>query len=102
MAKVFRPTSQEAFESMLSELPPLRAKIYAMLVERGEMGATDEEMQLGIPMNPSTQRPRRGELADAGFVIESDKVRKTKSGRNAIVWVAVTDFVPVSGQRTLF
>ncbi len=49
-------------------------------------GATDEEMQLGIPMNPSTQRPRRIELVEAGLVEDSGERRKTRGGRSAIVW----------------
>lgn len=48
-------------------------------------GATDEEMQLALGMNPSTQRPRRIELVRRGLVVE-DGTRRTSSGRNASVW----------------
>jgi hypothetical protein len=48
-------------------------------------GLTDEEMQTRLGMNPSTQRPRRGELADAGLIVRCG-VRKTASNRNADVW----------------
>jgi hypothetical protein len=61
--------------------------VMAFLRQRGDLGATDEEMQLGIPMAPSTQRPRRVELARRGMVVEAG-VRKTTSGRNACVWKA--------------
>lgn len=50
-------------------------------------GATDEEMQLALGMNPSTQRPRRIELARRGLVVEAG-TRKTASGRMACVWQA--------------
>lgn len=49
-------------------------------------GATDEEMQFGIDMNPSTQRPRRIELVAAGQVVDSGLKRETRSGREATVW----------------
>lgn len=48
-------------------------------------GATDEEMQLALGMNPSTQRPRRIELVQAGLVVK-DGTRRTSSGRMAVVW----------------
>ncbi len=51
-------------------------------------GLTDEEMQHKLGMNPSTQRPRRGELARAGLVVECG-TRRTTSGRMASVWRVV-------------
>ena len=51
-------------------------------------GLTDEEMQTRLGMNPSTQRPRRIELARRGLVVEAG-TRKTASGRNASVWRAI-------------
>jgi hypothetical protein len=48
-------------------------------------GLTDEEMQTRLGMNPSTQRPRRIELARRGLVVEAG-TRKTASGRMAVVW----------------
>jgi transcription initiation factor IIE alpha subunit len=50
-------------------------------------GLTDEEMQHKLGMNPSTQRPRRIELARRGLVVEAG-TRKTASGRMAVVWQA--------------
>jgi len=49
-------------------------------------GMTDEEMQADTGMNPSTQRPRRVELAEGGWVEDSGRKRLTKSGRLAVVW----------------
>jgi hypothetical protein len=48
-------------------------------------GLTDEEMQRLLEMNPSTQRPRRIELARRGLVVEAG-TRRTASGRMATVW----------------
>ena len=55
---------------------------------RGSYGATDEEQQDGLDMNPSTQRPRRIELVQRGLVHDSGRTRPTRSGRAAVVWVA--------------
>ncbi len=51
-------------------------------------GLTDEEQQRLLGMNPSTQRPRRIELARRGLVVEAG-TRKTASGRMAVVWRSV-------------
>lgn len=53
---------------------------------RGAEGATDEEVQTALGMNPSTQRPRRIELVGSGHVRDSGRQRQTRSGRNAVVW----------------
>jgi len=50
--------------------------------------ATDQEIQDGIPMEQNTERPRRIELVRSGFVADSGKTRKTRSGREATVWEA--------------
>lgn len=52
-------------------------------------GATDEQIQLALGMNPSTQRPRRIELLRAGSIKDSGRKRKTTSGRAATVWEVV-------------
>lgn len=59
-------------------------------------GLTDEELQLTTGMNPSTERPRRVELVDAGVLCDSGNRRKTRSGRAAVVWSRVKDTAPKS------
>jgi hypothetical protein len=49
-------------------------------------GLTDEEISNRLGMNPSTERPRRVELARRGLVVKAG-TRKTASGRSADVWV---------------
>ena len=82
-------TSASALASIERSAKTLRGTLYRWLLDQGEIGATDEEMQIALSMNPSTQRPRRGELAEDGLVRESGDTRKTRSGRPAVVWVAV-------------
>lgn len=78
-------TSAEAAQKITKHIGPLHQRILAYLKVRPE-GATDIEMQEGLEMNPSTQRPRRIELAAAGKIENFGCTRPTKSGRNAIVW----------------
>ena len=77
-------TSMQAADSLDGKaLNALQRKVLAWLAENGP--ATDEEMQEGLGMNPSTQRPRRIELARRGLVVEAG-VRMTKAKRAAVVW----------------
>jgi hypothetical protein len=81
-------TSREAAESIKPDASELRRRVLAYLRGRGEDGATDEEMQDALGMGGSTQRPRRRELELAETVRNSGRTRRTKSGRNAVVWIA--------------
>ena len=82
-------TSRQAGKEIKLAVGTLRSRVLAFLLQRGEHGATDGEMQAALSMNPSTQRPRRIELVNAGLVKDSGVKRKTESGRSAVVWVAV-------------
>lgn len=64
-----------------------RRRVFEYLVERGALGATDEEIALALGLKDSTARARRVELRDAGHVVAAG-VRKTQSGRAATVWMA--------------
>lgn len=80
-------TSMQAADSLEpATLNAMQRQVYEFLASRPD-GATDEEMQRGLVMNPSTQRPRRIELVRRGLVVE-DGTRRTASGRNASVWKA--------------
>lgn len=79
-------TSMAAADALTTDrLNALQRQVVAFLHQCGERGATDEEMQAGIPMEPNTQRPRRRELAKRGLVLEAGE-RKTRAGKNATVW----------------
>jgi len=51
--------------------------------------STDEEIADELAMNPSTVRPRRGELARRGLIVEAG-TRRTASGRMAVIWQRAT------------
>ena len=79
-------TSKEAAAKLEIAASTLRAQVFNHL--RGEEGGeTDDEMQVSLAMNPSTQRPRRRELQLKGLVVDSGKKRKTRSNRQAVVWI---------------
>lgn len=82
-------TSVAAAELIEPHANTLQAEVLEYLRIMGGDGATDEQMQEMLMLNPSTQRPRRIELVKAGLVIDSGRTRKTASGRQAMVWVAV-------------
>jgi hypothetical protein len=81
-------TSYEAALEIEPSKDSLRAKVYSHIILCGLYGATDEELQLTLNMAGNTERPRRIELVDGGHVIDSNYRRKTKSGRDAVVWIA--------------
>lgn len=81
-------TSREAAERIVPDLGRLRAEVLAYLHTRGALGATDDEMQVALAMNPSTQRPRRIELVARGLVQSHPSLKRpTRTGRSAVVWV---------------
>ena len=80
-------TSKEAAQEIQPRAGTLRHKLFCFIRDKGQYGATDLEAQEEIPMAASTQRPRRVELEKAGLIEDSGETRRTKSGRQAVVWV---------------
>jgi hypothetical protein len=78
-------TRREAAQSIRESAPTLREKVYAFIAEHP--GVTDERIAESLNMNPSTVRPRRLELVQAGR-IEAAGASKTRSGRRAVGWRA--------------
>ena len=79
------PTSIAAADAIGASLNALQRSVVAFLRARGDHGATDEEIAVGLEMNPSTARPRRIELVRRGLVVEAG-TRKAASGRYATAW----------------
>jgi len=102
---LFRPTdpstSSEAARSLTdygreacetAVLLELRSLGLLRVIDNGlQGGRTDEEMVaiLGDRWSPSGIRTRRKELVVKGLVEDSGFRRLTRSGRNAVVWMAV-------------
>jgi hypothetical protein len=78
-------TSAKAADSLgPATLNAMQRRVLELLAATPD-GLTDEEQQRLLGMNPSTQRPRRIELARRGLVVEAG-TRRTASGRMATVW----------------
>jgi len=67
----------------------LLARVLEYIRSQGTFGATDDECQAALNMGGSTQRPRRVELFQQGKICMAPAMRRTRTGRNANVWVAV-------------
>lgn len=81
-------TSNVAAERIEPAAGTLRALVLAYVRQCGEIGATDEEIQLALDMNPSTERPRRQELEKLGLILRTERTRLTRSGRSAVIFIA--------------
>lgn len=81
-------TSRASAEAVKPCAATLREKVFELIRYTGSYGLTDIEIQKGLGMEGSTQRPRRIELLRAGRIRQNGK-RRTPSGREAAVWVAV-------------
>ena len=84
-------TSRQAALAIGPRLSALQAKVLRFITNRGDYGATDEEVALSLNMRGDTARARRCELRDASLVVKSDKRRPTTSGQSAAVWIAVDE-----------
>lgn len=80
-------TSMQAADSLDAKALTRLHRLVLDFLRATPDGATDEEIASGLGLNPSTERPRRIELARRGLVVEAG-TRKTASGRNASVWRA--------------
>lgn len=80
-------TSLEAAVMIEPRADTLRRVVFDFIKSRGDRGATDEEVQMSLAMNTSTQRPRRVELVEGGLVRDSGHRRLTRARRKAVVWI---------------
>jgi hypothetical protein len=81
-------TSQAAARQIKKRVGPLHLVIIKFLTDNPH-GATDEEMQIRIPMPANTERPRRRELELLGRVADSGRRKLTSTGRMAVVWALI-------------
>ncbi len=87
----YAPNNQasiEAAEQIQHKLTGIRAKVFDFIVSKGEYGATGSEISSELEILPYTAKPRCTELYDAGYILNSGKMRKNHNDRNETVWVA--------------
>ncbi len=81
-------TSKEAAESMVPHAPSIRERVYmAVETQHYTSGITCDEVEVMSGISHQTVSARIRELAKAGRIKDSGRVRPTRSGRNAVVWV---------------
>lgn len=84
-------TSREAAESVAEVAGKIRRQVYRYIVSCGDDGTTDDAAEQVLDLKHTTYTARRGELVKQGLVRDSGFREKTRSGRNAAVWVAVPE-----------
>jgi len=84
-------TSRAAAERIRPAINALQSRVLEALRAAGSRGMTDDELQVSLGMNPSTQRPRRLELTARGLIERTEQRRPTRTGSKACVWVATTE-----------
>jgi len=87
-------TSHEAASSVRNVRESQQLILKALDIWR-RTGLTDEQIYdcpaICSYMSPSGARTRRSELVRQGLVVDSGERRKTKAGRQTIVWKAVSN-----------
>jgi hypothetical protein len=63
-------------------------RCFNYIKKHGAVGATDDELEVALNLKHQTASARRRGLVLEDRVENSGQQRKTRSGRNAIVWVA--------------
>ena len=94
-------TSRLAADSMKDHAQTDRHRVYLFLLERGEHGATDDEIEVALNMTHQSASARRRQLESKfGAVVGTGERRKTRSGRTAQIYVAVpnTDISAAKGR----
>lgn len=84
-------TSREAADS-LTNTEKMRNTVLLAIQLRNGLGVTDQELQDVLKLPPNVETPRRWELVNMGLVKDSGMRRKTRSGRNATVWVTTKPY----------
>lgn len=64
-----------------------RQQVLAAIATAEPGGITDEGIQRVLGMNPSTERPRRVELVEEGWVTDSGERVREKERASMILWV---------------
>jgi len=68
----------------------MRSRVLGFIESTFIHGATDDEIEVALGMRHQTASARRRDLVLSGLAKDSGKRRKTRSGRSATVWVAIS------------
>ena len=82
----YQETSGEAAESMEASVPRLEGMVLRYIKDQGSRGATCDEAEQGLNLSHQCCSARINGLMKKGIIKATTK-RKTRSGRNAYVWI---------------
>lgn len=96
-------TSRLAAESVREHVPLMREKVLAVIRAAGEVGVTTDEVEVQMGRSHQSVSPRIKELREAGLIdvvwdwspedadppVKHRRQRRTRSGRMALVYIAV-------------
>jgi hypothetical protein len=88
IAQGYQVTSPLAAATTKASIEGLRKRVLGAIRDLGEQGATCDECEIVLDMTHQTASARVHEPAWAGFIVDSGRQRKTRSGGAAIVWLA--------------
>lgn len=80
-------TSQAAAEAKLATAKTDQLRVYWFIVARGERGATDDELEANLGLLHQNASARRRSLERDGYLLRTERKRKTRHGRAAFVYV---------------
>jgi len=66
-----------------------RSSAYQWLVQRGDEGGTRDELDQVLGITPNVTQPRLRELEQMELIKKTNERRPTRSGRSAVVYVAI-------------
>lgn len=80
-------TQREAAIAVYPRTGTDRRRVLDWIATQGARGATDEEIVEALRMPANTERPRRNELLNDGWIVDSGERRRTSTGTDAAAWV---------------
>jgi hypothetical protein len=89
-------TTKAAALKVLPRTGTQRAEVLDAIIGAGVSGMTDAELQRSLTMNPNTERPRRVELVEGGWITDSGQRRVSAGADLSIVWA-----LSVAGRQRL-
>lgn len=81
------PTSRAAAIAKLPTAGTDEARVLDVIRALGGYGATDDELEIALCLLHQNASARRRTLVRRGLVKDSGRVRKTRSNRDAVVWI---------------
>jgi len=81
-------TSEDAADSLKGIANRMRREVLTVVAAAGATGLTCEEMCRHTRLAANTGRPRLWELEGMGYIVKSERKRRTQSGRQARAYVA--------------